>query len=80
MLLEDGAAAGVRVSGGPVHGHPHPEGLAVRTLSGGGPLPDQTSQRYASKARLSHLLYCLATREARSVYRCVRTWINVCSC
>lgn len=50
MLLEDGAAAGVCVSGGPVHSHPHPEGLAVWTLSGSLPLPDQTPQRYASTA------------------------------
>lgn len=50
MLLEDGAAAGVCVSGGPVHGHPDPEGLAVWTLSRSLPLPDQTPQRYASPA------------------------------
>lgn len=51
VLLEDGAAPGVRVSRGPVHGHPHPEGLAVWALSGSLPLPDQTPQRYASIAR-----------------------------
>lgn len=50
MLLEDGAAAGVCFSGGPVHGHPDPEGLAVWTLSRSLPLPDQTPQRYASTA------------------------------
>lgn len=50
MLLEDGAAAGVCVSWGPVHGHPHPEGLVVWTLPGSLPLPDQTPQRYALTA------------------------------
>lgn len=46
MLLEDGAAAGVCVSGGPVHGHPNPEGLTVWTLSGSLPLPEQIPWRY----------------------------------
>nr|XP_040024935.1 carbohydrate sulfotransferase 1-like [Gasterosteus aculeatus aculeatus] len=45
VLLEDGAAPGVRVSRGPVHGHPHPERLSVWALSGSPPLPDQTTQR-----------------------------------
>lgn len=48
MLLEDSAAAGVCVSGGPVHGHPHLEGLDVCTVSGSLPLSDQTPQRYPS--------------------------------
>lgn len=52
MLLEDGAASCMCVSGGPVHSHPDPEGLAVRTLSGSLPLPEQTSQRYYPMANL----------------------------
>lgn len=46
MLLEDSAVAGMRISGGPVHSYPHPEGLGARTLSGSLPLPVQAPQRY----------------------------------
>lgn len=46
MLLEDSAAAGVCVSGGPVHSYPYPQGLTFHTLSGSLPLPDQIPQRY----------------------------------
>lgn len=58
VLLEDGAAAGVRISGRPVHGDPHAEGLGVGTLSGSLPLPVQAPQRYGKKKKKNkkHLL------------------------